>query len=387
MLIPDPKGYYRALGITRGASPAVVKRAFRSRAKQTHPDTGGDDAAFRVVTQAYEVLGNRKKRAAYDASCRAIAVSRQQASAKANRDVANRRAANDVGAAGPLDLFWLSHGRMCATASMLILGFLYGVLAAGPLAGLVIGSAVASTVWHAYSIATDRVEQAAAGLLFDEVPRSFRFGWETIKAILFAVAVVVYLSVIESLARTAPSWLELLVWFAWPLEWVASVLVPMPAWYQGAPNQGTEPHLMSAARHMFLAPWVLIGVFVVFQSLKAAPDFVLRRYAAAFEIARSPAGSNLAVGVIAVFSIATLLLVSQGFQELASQQVADLAEPTLSNFHDVAVTSFVVAIFGCYATLALFAAMLVLAIRASFHFGPGVDDQRVVVAVAAATPD
>jgi hypothetical protein len=39
-----------------GADPAEIKRAFRSRAKATHPDRGGDAEEFALAVRAYRVL-------------------------------------------------------------------------------------------------------------------------------------------------------------------------------------------------------------------------------------------------------------------------------------------------------------------------------------------
>ena len=51
------------LGLTTAASPEDVKRAFRVAALRTHPDRGGDDAAFIEAKRAYDVaLGQKKKR-------------------------------------------------------------------------------------------------------------------------------------------------------------------------------------------------------------------------------------------------------------------------------------------------------------------------------------
>ena len=61
---------YQRLGIQRGASEADIKKAYRSLAKQLHPDRNKDkpDAAkrFAEVTHAYELLSNKDKRARYD---------------------------------------------------------------------------------------------------------------------------------------------------------------------------------------------------------------------------------------------------------------------------------------------------------------------------------
>ena len=62
---------YKTLGVKPEASPDEIKKAYRKLAKQYHPDsTGGDKAKesrFKEVSQAYDVLGDSKKRAQYDA--------------------------------------------------------------------------------------------------------------------------------------------------------------------------------------------------------------------------------------------------------------------------------------------------------------------------------
>ena len=61
---------YQRLGVNRGASEADIKKAYRSLAKQLHPDRNKDkpDAAkrFAEVTQAYDLLSDKDKRARYD---------------------------------------------------------------------------------------------------------------------------------------------------------------------------------------------------------------------------------------------------------------------------------------------------------------------------------
>jgi len=64
------KDYYKALGVAETASQPDIKKAYRKLAKRFHPDaTGGDkskEARFKDVTEAYEVLGDEKKRSEYD---------------------------------------------------------------------------------------------------------------------------------------------------------------------------------------------------------------------------------------------------------------------------------------------------------------------------------
>src|SRR5207247_394468 len=61
---------YQRLGLKRGANEAEIKKAYRSLAKQLHPDRNKDkpDAAkrFSEVTQAYDLLSDKDKRAQYD---------------------------------------------------------------------------------------------------------------------------------------------------------------------------------------------------------------------------------------------------------------------------------------------------------------------------------
>jgi molecular chaperone DnaJ len=62
--------YYATLGLSRGASIEDIKKAYRKLAMQHHPDRNpGDTAAehkFKEVTEAYDVLKDEQKRAAYD---------------------------------------------------------------------------------------------------------------------------------------------------------------------------------------------------------------------------------------------------------------------------------------------------------------------------------
>ena len=63
------RDYYEVLGVTRGAGADEVKRAYRKLARQYHPDVNKSpdaEAKFKELNEAYEVLSDDNKRAAYD---------------------------------------------------------------------------------------------------------------------------------------------------------------------------------------------------------------------------------------------------------------------------------------------------------------------------------
>lgn len=62
----DKKDYYEVLGLKKGANASEIKKAFRTLAKELHPDKGGDENAFKEVNEAYEVLSDNDKKQKYD---------------------------------------------------------------------------------------------------------------------------------------------------------------------------------------------------------------------------------------------------------------------------------------------------------------------------------
>ncbi len=59
--------YYDILGVAKSASPEEIKRAFRKKAHEHHPDKGGgDEKKFKEVNEAYQVLSDKQKRQQYD---------------------------------------------------------------------------------------------------------------------------------------------------------------------------------------------------------------------------------------------------------------------------------------------------------------------------------
>jgi len=61
------KDYYNILGAEKNASQDEIKKAFRKKAHQYHPDKeGGDEAKFKECNEAYQILGDEQKRKTYD---------------------------------------------------------------------------------------------------------------------------------------------------------------------------------------------------------------------------------------------------------------------------------------------------------------------------------
>ena len=70
MKVSAKKDYYKVLGIQRDAKASEIKKRYRELARQHHPDTNSgskrSEENFKRISEAYEVLGNAKKRKEYD---------------------------------------------------------------------------------------------------------------------------------------------------------------------------------------------------------------------------------------------------------------------------------------------------------------------------------
>jgi len=64
------RDYYDLLGLPKGASAAEIKKAFRKKAMDLHPDRNSDkpdaEEKFKEINEAYDVLKDDQKKAAYD---------------------------------------------------------------------------------------------------------------------------------------------------------------------------------------------------------------------------------------------------------------------------------------------------------------------------------
>jgi DnaJ-class molecular chaperone len=58
--------YYSTLGLTPGASPDEIKKAYKKAAMKHHPDRGGNEAMFKQVSEAYDVLSDPQKKQMVD---------------------------------------------------------------------------------------------------------------------------------------------------------------------------------------------------------------------------------------------------------------------------------------------------------------------------------
>jgi molecular chaperone DnaJ len=62
----NKRDYYEVLGVTKNATEAEIKKAYRKLVVKHHPDKGGDEEKFKEIAEAYDVLSDTKKKQGYD---------------------------------------------------------------------------------------------------------------------------------------------------------------------------------------------------------------------------------------------------------------------------------------------------------------------------------
>jgi hypothetical protein len=91
---------YEVLGVPATASEDELRRAYRRRLRETHPDTGGAAPEFDRVQRAWELIGTAEARAAYDRGVRPVEEERSWAPAAPPRREGTRPAARTHGHPG-----------------------------------------------------------------------------------------------------------------------------------------------------------------------------------------------------------------------------------------------------------------------------------------------
>lgn len=92
-MTPPETNPYSVLGVPRNATDEQLKKAFRRKARTTHPDHGGDTAQFQAITEAYRVLSDPGLREALDGKTNNPSGTRHRTSPPAHASRTRRPAA------------------------------------------------------------------------------------------------------------------------------------------------------------------------------------------------------------------------------------------------------------------------------------------------------
>lgn len=80
--------YYAVLDVTSSATRDEIRASYRLKVRDAHPDHGGDQETFALISEAWEVLGNQSEREHYDADRRLKARAARRYTARIDRDPA-----------------------------------------------------------------------------------------------------------------------------------------------------------------------------------------------------------------------------------------------------------------------------------------------------------
>ena len=76
------KNFYKTLGVAFNASLKEIKKAYHSKIREVHPDTGNDKEKAKEINEAYEHLSNADKRTMHDEYLQKLQVEQQQQAEK-----------------------------------------------------------------------------------------------------------------------------------------------------------------------------------------------------------------------------------------------------------------------------------------------------------------
>ncbi len=118
--VPD---YYEILQVSQKADPDMIHRVFRLLAQRYHPDntSTGDETAFRAVAEAYKILSDPEKRAAYDVNYQSQRLLRWQIFDQSK--ALNGKSAEKAKRRGILELLYTARRNQSTQPSMTLFEF------------------------------------------------------------------------------------------------------------------------------------------------------------------------------------------------------------------------------------------------------------------------
>jgi len=121
------RDYYDVLGASKGASAEELKKAYRTKAKELHPDRNTDnpnaEAQFKEINEAYHALSDEKVKDAFDAMCRTKA-QREEEGRKKRTKLENARRAQDAAYTEIVQIYKSELARMREKQGLAVLSHL-----------------------------------------------------------------------------------------------------------------------------------------------------------------------------------------------------------------------------------------------------------------------